>query len=54
MLNGDQVQTVMQRAGIRLNRQEIVTLFRALDPQKVGTVKLTKVLKFVIDNSVEV
>jgi hypothetical protein len=53
LLNGDQVQTVISRAGVRLIRQEIVTLFRVLDPQKTGVVKLTKVLKFIMDNNHE-
>ena len=53
-LNGEQIRVVLQRGGVILNGQEIVTLFRALDPQKSGKLKLTKILRFVVDNTVEI
>jgi len=52
-LNQREIQAVMMRAGVSLNNQEVVTIFRALDPKKAGKIKLTRVLKFVVDNQVE-
>ena len=53
-LTPDQVQSVMQRGGVKLNKQEVTTLFRELDRQKFGKVKLTKILKFIVDNTTEI
>jgi Ca2+-binding EF-hand superfamily protein len=33
-----------------LLKQEIVTIFRELDPHHTGTVKMTKLLKFLMDH----
>jgi len=44
----------MQRGGVKLNKQEVTTLFRELDRQKFGKVKLTKILKFIVDNTTEI
>lgn len=52
-LNNKEIQSVMARASVSLNNQEVVTIFRALDPKKTGKIKLTRVLKFVVDNQVE-
>ena len=52
-LNAKELQIVFIRAGVHLNDQELVTLFRTLDPRKTGKVKLTRVLKFVVDNVAE-
>jgi Ca2+-binding EF-hand superfamily protein len=30
-------------------KQEVVTIFRLLDPKRTGYVKLTKLLKFIMD-----
>lgn len=36
------------RAGTPVVKQEVVTLLRVLDPKKYGSVKLTKILKFIL------
>ncbi len=45
----NELETLFSRAGLALVRQELVTLFRYLDPLKTSRVKLTKMLKFVMD-----
>lgn len=40
---------VLERTGLRLVKQEVFTIFRAIDPQRAGTVKMTKLLKYVMD-----
>ena len=48
-----ELQSIIARAGVYLNNQEVVTVFRTLDSKKAGKVKLTRVLKFVVDNVAE-
>ena len=45
----DEVGDLFQRAGIEVVKQEVVTFFRILDPRKTGMIKLSKVLKFIVD-----
>lgn len=46
----DDIADILKRGGLDLVKQEIVTMFRVLDPLKVGTIKLTKVLKFLMSH----
>ena len=48
VVNYSELDDVFKRAGLEMVRQEIVTLFRVLDPRKSGSVKLTKILKFLM------
>ena len=41
----NKVEALFQRAGVPVVRQEVITLFRVLDPRKTGTTRMTKVLK---------
>ena len=40
---------IFARCGLKLVKQEVVTVFRAIDPHKTGSSKLTKLLKFTMD-----
>lgn len=40
------VDDLLKKANITLVKQEIITLFRVLDPRKSGIINLTKILKF--------
>jgi hypothetical protein len=48
----EELKSILGRAGLSLIKQEIVTLFRELDPKRTGTVKVTKLLKFSLDRDV--
>jgi hypothetical protein len=45
----DELETVLVRSGLNLVKQEVYTLFRAVDVFRVGTVKLTKILKYILE-----
>lgn len=47
----DEIDALLQKAGLVVMKQEVKTLFRALNPTKEPTVKLTKILKFIIDQN---
>lgn len=50
MLNVDELAEILiDRAGLSLVKQEVCTLFRAVDAQREGSVKMTKMLKYVMD-----
>lgn len=49
MLDVDELQTITDKAGLNLVKQEVWTLFRAVDTMLAGTVKMTQFLKYVID-----
>jgi hypothetical protein len=53
MVNPAEVHELFERAGLKLVRQEIVTLFRLLDPRAAGSVKLTKILKYLMTQEIE-
>lgn len=43
------LQELLEKSGLDLVKQEVCTVFRLVDPQRTGSVKLTKVLKHVMD-----
>lgn len=45
----DGLGELLQKAGTSFVKQEICTLFRAVDTQRTGIVKMTKVLKYIMD-----
>ena len=45
----EEMTALFARCGLQLVKQEVVTVFRAVDPQKTGAAKLSKLLKFVMD-----
>ena len=45
----DELEEIFNRCGMNLVKQEVYTVFRAVDVFRVGTVKLTKLLKYVLD-----
>lgn len=50
MLNVDELAEILiDRAGLALVKQEVCTMFRAVDAQREGSVKMTKMLKYVMD-----
>ncbi len=48
-LNVEELGTILERAGLDLVAQEVHTVFRTIDPQRSGSVKLTKLLKYTMD-----
>lgn len=46
----DEIAAIFKRAGLNLVKQEIVTLLRVLDPKRSGNIKLTKLLKYIVDH----
>ena len=42
---------IFKKAGLTLVKQEIMTMMRVLDPRRIGSVKLTKILKFIMTNN---
>lgn len=40
---------ICKRAGLALVKQEVCTIFRQVDSFRKGTIKLTKLLKFIVD-----
>ena len=49
VINVDELQELLEKAGLNLVKQEVCTVFRSVDPQRTGSVKLTKVLKHTMD-----
>jgi hypothetical protein len=47
-MDSENINNLLQKAGIFLNKQEMVTLFRNLDTTKTGTAKLSKILKYLM------
>ena len=45
----DEVDRLMTLAGLSLVKQEVITVCREIDPKKTGFVKLTQLLKFVME-----
>jgi hypothetical protein len=45
----DDLEELLKRSGLDLVKQEIYTVFRAIDVFRFGTVKMTKALKYIID-----
>jgi hypothetical protein len=41
----EDVEDVMQKANTGLVKQQVMTILRALDPQRLGVVKMTQLLK---------
>ena len=44
----EEVDALMRRAGLAMNKQQIMTILRSLDPQRLGSVKMTQVLKMLL------
>ena len=44
----ESLDALFTRAGVKLLKQEVVTLLRALDPGRIGNVRMTQVLKFLM------
>lgn len=47
----EDVEKLFARAGLDLVKQEVITLFRVLDPKKTGFIKLTTLLKYLVDTA---
>lgn len=46
-----ELANLLERAGVALVMQEVYTLFRAVDTFRTGSVKMSKMLKFIVDLS---
>jgi len=44
----DECELLFKRAGLGLVKQQVVTLLRVLDPKKLGNIKMTKILKYIL------
>ena len=44
-----ELQEILGKTGLDLVKQEVCTLFRAVDISRVGVVKMTQFLKFIMD-----
>jgi hypothetical protein len=42
----ENLDAIFKRTGVKLLKQEVITLLRALDPGRLGNVRMTQVLKF--------
>eukprot|EP01031_Cornospumella_fuschlensis_P026714 gene26714-32282_t len=45
----DALADLLQKSGLSFVKQEVCTLFRAVDTQRTGLVKMTKMLKYIMD-----
>jgi hypothetical protein len=45
----EDVEELFEKAKMNLVQQQILTLFRLLDPKRNGSIKMTKVLKFLMN-----
>lgn len=45
----EELEEIFSNCGLELVKQEVYTVFRAIDVFRVGSVKLTKLLKYIID-----
>jgi len=48
-LNLPLTQEIFERAGLDMIKQEVCTVFRQVDSLRTGTIKMTKLLRFVVD-----
>jgi Ca2+-binding EF-hand superfamily protein len=48
-LTVEELQEICDKAGMNLVKQEVCTLFRAVDLARVGVVKMTHFLKYLMD-----
>ena len=46
----EDLDALFRRAGLNLLKQEVVTLLRVLDPLRLAKVRMTQVLKYIMDN----
>lgn len=49
VVGAEELEEFIQRANVPLVKQEVYTFFRAVDTTYAGVVKLTKVLKYVME-----
>jgi hypothetical protein len=49
MMDADELQAATDKAGLGLVKQEVCTLFRAVDTTFAGTIKMTQFLKYIMD-----
>lgn len=45
----EDLEAILVRSGLHLVKQEVYTVFRAVDIFRIGTVKLTKMLKYILE-----
>eukprot|EP00600_Ochromonadales_sp_CCMP1393_P005894 CAMPEP_0174964952 /NCGR_PEP_ID=MMETSP0004_2-20121128/6172_1 /TAXON_ID=420556 /ORGANISM="Ochromonas sp., Strain CCMP1393" /LENGTH=711 /DNA_ID=CAMNT_0016213747 /DNA_START=18 /DNA_END=2153 /DNA_ORIENTATION=+ len=45
----EEMTSVLEKAGLNVVKQEVYTIFRAVDPARSGHVKMTQFLKFILD-----
>lgn len=45
-----EVEGLLKKGGFDINQQEIMTIFRVLDPRRTGSIKLTTLLKYLMSN----
>jgi len=45
----EELEKLIERVGLEFEKQEIITLFRTIDTFRAGIIKLTKLLKFIMD-----
>jgi Ca2+-binding EF-hand superfamily protein len=43
------MEILVNKAGLDLVKQEVCTLYRAVDTQREGTIKMTRMLKYIMD-----
>jgi hypothetical protein len=48
-LDATELQAIMEKAGVELVKQEVYTIFRAVDVSFTGSIKMTQFLRFVMD-----
>ncbi len=46
IVNHEDLQRILQKAGLELYKQEVVSVLRHLDPRKKNQVRMTQVLKY--------
>lgn len=49
MMEVDELQTILEKAGLSVVKQEVCTLFRAVDTSLCGSIKMTQFLKYLMD-----
>jgi hypothetical protein len=45
----EDLESIFAKSGLKLVKQEVYTVFRAVDVLRLGSVKLTKMLKYIMD-----
>ena len=48
----EEVEVIMTRVGVYLGQQEVITLFRNAESKSCKKIKLTKLLKFIIESNI--